>query len=257
MSGTTGTAEGATVEADGYESLEAARREIAVLREELRRTQEHLTLFAGQASHELRTPLTAVLAHAEMLASEPAVAGSEDLTWMVGGITRAARRLDTMIEQMLEYARDGGVPRLGVVDLGGVFDSVVQVLAPLIAEKAAVVKLGDLPRLPADRDQMYAVALNLLSNSLRFARPDTPPQVTVTAERRDDSWRVTVSDNGIGVAPESRQAMLVLFGRADKRMAGSGIGLAVARRVVEAHGGRIGMTDGEGGGTTVWFELPA
>lgn len=248
---------GGHVEAHGDDALEAARREITMLREDLRRADEHLTLFAGQTSHDLRTPLTAILASAEMLASEPAVAGNEDLSWMVGGITRAAHRLNTMIDNMLEYAREGGEPVLSVVDLGGVFDTVVEDLAPLIAAKGAVVKVGGLPRLPADRHQMYVVALNLLSNSLKFVRPDTPPQVMVSAERRDDFWRVAVTDNGVGVPPERREAMFVLFTRGDKRVEGSGLGLAAARRVVEAHGGRIGMTGGEGAGTTVWFDLPA
>jgi signal transduction histidine kinase len=250
---------GGQVDADGDEQserIETARREISTLREELRRADQHLTLFAGQVSHDLRTPLTAILANAEMLASEPAVAQSEDLTWMVDGVTRAAHRLNTMVDHMLDYAREGGEPTVSVVELGRVFEAAVSDLAPVVAEKEAVVEVGDLPRLPADRRQMYVVALNLLSNALKFSRPDTPPQVTVTAERRDHLWRVAV-DNGIGVPPERWEAMFVLFARADKRVGGSGLGLAAARRVVEAHGGRIQMTGADGGGTTVWFELPA
>jgi signal transduction histidine kinase len=79
----------------------------------------------------------------------------------------------------------------------------------------------------------------------------------VRAERRDDVWRISVSDNGIGVPPERRESMFVLFARGDKRVEGSGIGLAAARRVVEAHGGRMGMDQAGSGGTTIWFELPA
>lgn len=227
------------------------------LRAELQRSNEHLTLFAGQVSHDLRTPLTAILANAEMLASEPVVKGDEDLTWMVDGIARAARRMNKMIEQMLDYAREGGAPAIGVTDLGRVVEAALADLAPLVAESEAVVTVGPLPTLPADADQLYAVVLNVVSNALKFARPEVPPQISIGAERLDDRWRVTVIDNGIGVAPERREAMFVLFARADKRIDGSGIGLAAAKRVVEAHGGRIGMDDAPGGGTTVWFELPA
>ena len=120
-----------------------------------------------------------------------------------------------------------------------------------------MVTVDALPTLPADANQMYAVVLNLLSNAIKFSRPDVPPRVRVGAERLDEWWRISVSDNGIGVAAERREAMFVLFARADKRVEGSGIGLAAAKRVVEAHGGRIAMEDGPGGGTTVWFELPA
>ncbi|HEY0775483.1 MAG TPA: ATP-binding protein, partial [Nocardioidaceae bacterium] len=173
------------------------------------------------------------------------------------GITRAANRLNVMIEQMLAYAREGGEPSISVTDLGRVFETAAEDLAPVISEAGAVVKLEDLPRLPADRSQLYAVALNLLSNALKFTRPDTSPRIDVSSERLGSRWRVSVTDNGIGVAPERREAMFVLFARADKRVEGSGIGLAAARRVVEAHGGRIGMDEADGGGTTVWFELPA
>jgi len=227
------------------------------LREELQRSNEHLTLFAGQVSHDLRTPLTAILANAEMLASEPAVKGDDDLTWMVDGITRAAQRMNRMIEQMLDYARVGGAPAIGVTDLDRVVELVLADLAPLVAESEAVVTVEPLPTLPADADQLYAVVRNVVSNALKFARPDVPPQIGIGAERLDDRWRVAVTDNGIGVAAERREAMFVLFARADKRIDGSGIGLAAAKRVVEAHGGRIGMDDASGGGTTVWFELPA
>ncbi|HEU4514842.1 MAG TPA: HAMP domain-containing sensor histidine kinase [Nocardioidaceae bacterium] len=242
---------------DHEQRLDEALRELDEAREGLRRSGEHLTLFAGQVSHELRTPLTAILANAEMLASEPAVGDSEDLSWMVGGIVRAANRMKVMIEQMLDYAREGGELSVGVTDLSRVFETAAEDLAPVISQLRAVVKVEDLPRLPADRSQLYAVALNLLSNALKFTRPDASPRIDVSAERLETGWRVSVTDNGIGVAPERREAMFVLFARADKRVEGSGIGLATAKRVVEAHGGRIGMDEADGGGTTVWFELPA
>lgn len=224
---------------------------------ELRRANEHLTLFAGQVSHDLRTPLTAILANAEMLAGEPAVSADPDLTWMVDGISRAAHRMNAMIEAMLGYAREGGEPILRVTELDTVVEAAMRDLAPVIEEAGAEVVVGPLPVLPADQNQLYAVVGNLLSNALKFTRPDVPPRVAVDAERRDGCWRINVTDNGIGVAAERREAMFVLFARADKRVEGAGIGLATARRVVEAHGGRIGMDGAEGGGTTVWFELPA
>jgi signal transduction histidine kinase len=223
----------------------------------LRRSQEHLALFAGQVSHDLRTPLTAISAQAEMLAAEPGVKGDEDLAWMVDSIARAARRLNTMIEQMLAYAREGGELTIGVTDLGRVVDVVLADLAQAIADSEAEVTVEGLPRLPADADLMYVVFSNLLSNAIKFARPDEPPRVRVAAERAGDRWRVTVTDDGTGVKPERREAMFALFARGDKRVEGAGIGLATARRVVEAHGGRIGMDGAPDGGTAVWFELPA
>lgn len=237
--------------------LEEVRRELAAVREDLRQSREHLTLFAGQVSHDLRTPLTAIRANAEMLAAEPAVTGDADLAWMVDGIERATQRLNTMIEQMLDHARQGGVPTPAPTALCDVFDLALADLAPLVAERGAEVSVGPLPEVTVDPGQLYEVALNLLTNALTFSREDVPPRVVVAAERLGDRWRVRVSDNGIGVPPERQEAMFVLFARADKRTGGSGIGLASARRLVEAHGGRIGMESTPGSGTTVWFELPA
>lgn len=224
--------------------------------EELERARQHIALFAAQVSHDLRTPLTAVRANAEMLAGEPTVAADSELAWMVAAIERGARRMDVMIEQMLTYAREGGRPALSATPLGTVFEQAVQDLAPVIREKHARLTIGALPTVSADGGQLHAVALALLSNALRFHRPDETPRVVVQAARCGDHWRVTVSDNGIGVTPERREAMFVLFAREDKRIEGHGVGLATAKRVVEAHGGRIGMEAGPDGGTTVWFDLP-
>lgn len=233
------------------------RRALATAQEEVLRAREHLTLFAGQVSHDLRTPLTAVLANAEMLASEPAVAGDDELTWMVDGVARAAQRMNKLIEGMLAYAREGGALAVGVTELGRVVEVALDDLAPVVARTRAEITVAPLPTLPADASQIYVVVLNLLSNALKFARPDTAPQVRIDADRLDESWRITVTDNGVGVPAERQEAMFVLFARADKRAEGDGLGLAAAKRVVEAHGGRIGMNSAPGGGTTVWFELPA
>ena len=240
---------------DGGE-LEACRRTLQRLQEELERSRENLSWFAAQASHDLRTPLTAILANAEMAAAEPTVASDPDLSWMVGAIERAAGRMDTMIEQMLAYARDGGVPVLADIALGDVFERAVADLAETVRETKADVAVGRLPVVRADGDQLHKVALALLSNALRYTAPGVAPRVAVDCANPPGRWRVSVADNGVGVAEDRREAMFVLFARGDRRAGGAGVGLATAKRVVEAHGGRIGIEDGPDGGTTVWFDLP-
>jgi signal transduction histidine kinase len=230
---------------------------LADARADLERAHEELRLFAGQVSHDLRTPLTAVLANAEMLATEPVVAESEDAQWMADGIVRAVQRMDAMIEEMLRYARDNGELALGVTSLGEVAQQALDDLAPMVHSTGAQVTLDPLPTVAADAHRIYGVLRNLLANAMKFARAEVPPQIRVSAGRRGGTWRVSVTDNGIGVAPARRDAMFVLFTRADKRIEGAGLGLATAKRAVEAHGGRMGMDDGVDGGTTVWFELPA
>jgi signal transduction histidine kinase len=176
---------------------------------------------------------------------------------MLDGITRAAHRMNTMIEQVLAYAAQGGEPQRTDTDLNAVFGSVLTDLAPAIDDSGASVAVDPLPQVLADRHQLYAVALNLVSNAVRFAAPGVRPEIRISSERYDDRWRISVTDNGIGIPEEQREAMFVLFARADKRSGGSGIGLAATRRIVEAHGGRVGIDGAAGGGTTVWFDLPA
>lgn len=241
---------------DGEPELDRCRRALTEAQDELRRARDHLVLFAAQVSHDLRTPLTAILANAEMLAAEPALREDGDLAWMLAAVQRGALRMDAMIEQLVAYAREGGDPVLADTPLGEVFRQAAEDLGHVVAEKHAEVTVGPLPTLSADAGQLRAVAGAVLSNALRFSRPDVTPRVVVGADLRGDCWRVAVTDNGIGVPPERRDEMFVLFARGDKRIEGDGVGLATAKRLVEAHGGRIGMDDAPGGGTTVWFELP-
>ena len=245
------------MEPEREQQLDDARRELEEVHDALDRSREQLTLLAGQVGHELRTPLTAILAHAEMLGAELEARGDDDLRWMVDATTRAARRLEQMIDAMVTYARQGGEPSLGVTPVGCVFEAALADLEPVVREKQAQVVLGELPVLPADADQLYAVAWNLLSNALQFSRPGASPHVAVSAERIDDRWRISVTDDGIGVPEERREAMFALFARGDRRVESSGVGLAVARRLVESHRGRIGLSGSASGGTTAWFELPA
>lgn len=226
------------------------------LREDLVRAREDVTFLAAQLGHDLRTPLTAVVANAEMLAAEPAVAADRDLAWMVDSIARAAGRMDRMIEDMLAHARLGGEPVREETDLGQVAEGVIADLRPQIADTLAHVVVAELPRVWVDPAQAAAVLGDLLSNALRFARPGVPPVVEVDAERLAGRWRVSLRDNGVGIPLERQAEVFVLFGRVDKRSGGDGVGLARVKRAVEAHGGRVGLESEPGSGTTVWFELP-
>jgi signal transduction histidine kinase len=145
---------------------------------------------------------------------------------------------------------------LAAVELDDVLDDVVADLSPVIGERCASVVRETLPQVRADRGHLYAVLLNLVSNAVKFTPSGTRPVVEVRADRDGDAWLVRVTDNGRGVAVEDRASLFELYQRGTHAVEGSGIGLATARRAVEAHGGRIGIEDAPGGGTTVWFTLP-
>jgi len=238
------------------QALEDSLRELTVVRDDLRRSNEHLTHFAGQVSHDLRTPLTAILVNAELLATEPLVETDADVSQMVGAVSDAGRRMDAMIEEMLTFAQESGRLRSVETDLTDVVGLVLADVAPLVRRDGVDVRVGDLPRVTADPDLLYSVVLNLVTNAIKFARPDIRLVVSITADRLAEHWRIHVTDNGIGVARARQDAMFDLFARVDPNASGHGIGLATARRIVEAHGGSIGMKSPAAGGTTVWFDLP-
>jgi signal transduction histidine kinase len=239
------------------QALEQSLQELTRAQDDLRRSNEHLTQFAGQVSHDLRTPLTAILVNAELLATEPVVEGDAEVAQMVEAVEQAGHRMDAMIQQMLSFAQQGGQLRSSEVDLRHVLDLVLTDVGPLVERSDASIEVGDLPRITGDGDLIYSVLLNLVTNAIKFSRPGERPQVRVGAERRGGFWRVSVDDDGIGVAPDRREAMFELYARASHEQVGHGIGLATARRIVEAHGGTISMDGTPSGGTSVRIDLPA
>lgn len=236
--------------------LERSLEDLRAARDELRRSNQQLTLFAGQVSHDLRSPLTAILATAEMLGTEPAVESDPDLRSMVEAVSQAGRRMNRMIEEMLGFALEGGHLRLTETPINQIVDLVLADVRPLVTRSGGAISVGELPRVLVDADMLYSVVLNLLTNALKFARPGVAPVVDVSASRVPTGWRFTVRDNGTGIAPHRREAVFALHVRESAEIAGHGIGLATARRLVEAHGGRIGIEESPAGGAAVWFDLP-
>jgi signal transduction histidine kinase len=237
--------------------LEDSLAALTQARDELHRSNEALSVFAGQVSHDLRTPLTAIMASTEMLGQRPAVAGDEWSERLVATAHRSATRMAGMIEQILSHAKVGAELHRTDTDLRVVLASVLEDLAPTLEARSASVMAGELPTLPADEQQLYSVLLNLVSNAVKYARPGVAPVIEVSAERRGERWRCAVQDNGIGISAADRDRVFGLFSRVETSVEGSGIGLATARRIIEAHGGAIGVSSAEGPGTIVWFELPA
>lgn len=251
------------------QELEAALAELTRARDELRRSNAALLHFAGQVSHDLRNPLMAVSANAELLSGEPAISGDAELSAVVHRILGATRDMDEMVNHVLHQATEGGRPRPGHADLLEVARRVLRDLEPHVARTGATVQLGDLPTVTGDPELLYVALLNLVGNSLKFARPDRPPVVSVTAARHSQGWRISVTDNGVGVPAGQERTVFLPYARghhgagqgsgsatAATQPEGHGIGLATVHRVITGHGGQVGLDPVEDGGTTVWFTLP-
>jgi signal transduction histidine kinase len=234
--------------------LEESLVELEAVRDELRRSNEQLAAFAGQAAHDLRNPLTSVTLSLGMLRKHQTVAADADASWMVERALSGTARMSEMIDELLAYGQVGGELRREPVDLAEVVE---QVRADLAGElDGARLTADGLPEVRGDRTQLRALLQNLVANAVKFTRPVAAPEVLVSGRPVEEGWRVEVSDNGPGVRPEDRERVFEPLVRGTEKVEGIGLGLAICSRVVRAHGGSIGLADAPGGGTAVWFELP-
>ena len=229
--------------------------------DELQRANAELAHFASLAAHDLVEPLHTMHGMADLLERRYADRLDGDARRFLGMIGEEAVRLRALVDGLLEYARAGKrelVKR--PVALGEVVDEVVEGLRARIKELDATVMCDRdaLPTVAADRALLGSIVQNLLANALKFG--GATPRVDVTAEPEDDgSWRIVVADIGIGIAPVEQERIFDLFHRLHPRDAygGTGLGLALTQRLVDRHGGRIGVDSRPGEGSRFWFTLPS
>jgi signal transduction histidine kinase len=216
-----------------------------------RRMEAELKAYADVVAHDLSQPLAGISMLVTMLERRPDEPPPAPVLHELRASTGRAREL---IDGVLDYARSGEL----VVERVALADVIVEVASDLRAaldDTGATLVVADLPELDGDPRQLRRVFLNLVGNALKF-RAVEPPRIEVSAAERPREWVVTVSDNGIGIGREHSSAVFGMFSRVERRVEGSGIGLAVCRRVVEAHGGHIWVEPAEGGGSAFRFTLP-
>ena len=241
--------------------LDGYRRELDLRNEHLERSNRDLEQFAYVASHDLSEPLRAVAGMVGLLARRYGGRLDSDADEFIEFAVDGCERMRLMISDLLVYSRAGRT-ELAVTDiaLGDVVDDVATSLGEQIAETGAVVRHEDLPTVRGDRAQLERVLQNLVSNALKFRRPDAPVQIEVSARRLDgdDGWRIEVADDGIGIEEQYRERIFRMFQRlhTSDQHPGTGIGLSVSERIVEQHGGRMGTEANPWGGSTFWFTLP-
>jgi signal transduction histidine kinase len=215
-----------------------------------------MSQLGAELSHDMRVPLSSIIACVEMLTEELAHHPDRTVGALLGRAMRAADRMVRMLDQQMEPGSAGGPAAISEVDLNQVMQQLLLDSASLLESAGAVVDVGELPVVRADPDGMYSVLQNLLTNSLKFARPGVPAEVHVSGRRTHDSWRITVRDNGMGIPADRHGDVFSLFTRVEHDVEGHGIGLATVARVLAAHGGSAGVEPVEGAGAAVWFELP-
>ena len=227
---------------------------------ELRRYENDLAVFAGVVAHDLKAPLTVIRGHCEA-AVEDLDDAPDDARGSLGRIILAVDRMAALIDTLLAYttARDAPL-RTRTVDLGALFGAVVlDRTAHLRDEDRPHIYVGPLPPVTADPAMLRHVLDNLLGNALKYVQPGMVPRVDVTASEAGGQWaRIEVADRGIGIPDDDKPDIFDSFHRAhaEAGYAGTGLGLAICRRIVERHGGDIGVADNPGGGTVFRFTLP-
>ncbi|GEM_PF-2246555 len=253
---------GARTRADA--ALRLAEAEARQVAEELAQSNAQLEEFASIASHDLQEPLRKVQAFADRarrLAGEELAPEAADC---LSRAVRATERMQTLIDDLLAYARvSAAACAFGPVDLTQVAREVIADLEARIGMTRGEVVAGPLPEVTADAMQMRQLLQNLVGNALKFHRPGVPPVVTVRGERRDGPsgamWAIVVADNGIGIDAESLHRIFVPFQRLHGRSEyeGTGMGLAICRKIAARHGGTITATSTPGQGSIFTASFPA
>ena len=216
-----------------------------------RRMEAELRSFADVVAHDLREPVSGITHLVTLLERRAGEPPSDDVLRL---LRASAERAGELIDGVLAYARAGELRRERLA-LDQVMAEVAQDLRARLEAAGATLEVAALPEIDGDVRQLRRLLQNLVGNAVKF-RGDQPPRVEVFADADREEWVVTVRDNGLGVDPEHASRIFGMFARAHGDKEGTGIGLAVCRRVVEAHGGRIWVKDRPGPGVTLSFTLP-
>ena len=228
--------------------------------EDLRRSNADLEQFAYVASHDLREPLRNVANYTELLAQRYRDQLDEKANKYIHYATDGARRMQQLVDDLLAYSRVGSQGgHLRPVDASKVLHAAVESLGEAIRESGATIDVsGTLPVVLADESQLLQLFQNLVANAIKF-RSDSAPKISVQATFRNGRWVFALKDNGIGIDMRYADRIFQMFQRLhDKtRYEGSGIGLAIAKRIVERHGGQIWFESSRGTGTTFFFTMPS
>jgi signal transduction histidine kinase len=240
------------------ELRQRAEKNLARKVEELARSNAELEQFAYVASYDLQEPLRMVANYTQLLAERYRGKLDEQADKYIHYAVDGATRMQTLIQDLLNFSRVGRQgPRLKRTDCNAVVEQTLKNLETAIKESSAVVNYDRLPVLMADGSQLVQLFQNLIGNALKFRRPETP-SIHVNAEKNNNEWVFSVTDNGIGIAPEYFEDIFVIFKRLHTRVEypGNGIGLAICRKIIEQHGGRIWVEPRPEPGSSFKFTLP-
>jgi hypothetical protein len=242
------------------DEAQAVNRRLDDQARDLERSNRDLEQFAYVASHDLQEPLRKVASFCQLLQRRYAGRLDERADQYIEFAVDGAQRMQQLINDLLTFSRVGRTTDgFGKVDLGVVAAAAAEQLEQARQEVDGDIVLGALPTVAGDPVLLQVLMANLIGNGLKFHRKGVAPVVRVDARREGDMWEMTITDNGIGIEPEYGEKIFVIFQRLHGRddYPGTGIGLALAMKIVEFHQGHIGLVPGDGQGATIRFTVPA
>lgn len=234
-----------------------AEQQMMQLTDDLKRSNKELEQFAYVASHDLQEPLRAITSYTQLLAQRYQGNLDAKADKYINYIVDGATRMQQLINDLLSYSRVGTKGKeFKLTDCNGVFQQTLMNLQITIAEKQAIITSDPLPTLMADEGQLVQLLQNLIGNAMKFCRNDLP-RVHISAVQQDQEWLFSVRDNGIGIGQEYLDRIFIIFQRLHTRREyeGTGIGLAICKRIAERHGGRIWVESEQGQGSTFYFTI--
>ncbi len=228
------------------------------LMNELRRSNHELEQFAYVVAHDLKAPLRTITSFCQLLSESDNSSFSDEETEFLGFVVDGGQRMKAIIDDLLKYSRvnaDNKPPQ--PADLSALLDRTLANLQSNIEQSGATITHDPLPTIPGNATQISQVFQNLIGNAIKF-RGEVAPTVHISADERAVDWEFSVRDNGIGIAPKQRERVFQVFQRLhpEGEYEGTGIGLAICKKVVEVHGGQIWIESEPGTGTDFRFTLP-
>lgn len=226
--------------------------------EELKRSNQELEQFAYIASHDLQAPLRTITNYLQLLDKRCHDQIDEKGAKYIAHSIEACKRMHDLIQDLLNYSRAGRRENtFAAIEAESLINSVMTRMKSLLRENEAQITYDSLPTIMGNENQLIQLLQNLFENAIKY-RSDTPPRLHLKAERQAQEWVFSVSDNGIGIDPEFHERIFVVFQRlhAKDEFSGTGIGLAICKKIVEYHSGRIWVESQLSQGATFYFTLP-